>query len=540
VAAAFAHPPPPPCLILEFAPPDDVPALTSGALALSSVHDGFGGIVLRAREGTRVEMVRRRHYRDATGAAKRDAAFASSEEVELLSREDLYPAALPLPTNVPGAELVAEYEGDSDAGVRHGVGAMRWFDPEYSGIDALSYAGAWRADVPHGEGTIVWSDGREYAGLLADARPQGAGRCVWPRSATDATPRAETLADGTARIDVANWSLTYYEGDWALGAPEGESGVGLYSNGVRFEGAWKNGRPHGAGVLTSIFLASAAGSATLRAASAALGAGGVAASDAAGGILLTLHATGDWVDGALSGTLCAWQLFAGVPSVDALSARSAADAPLRATFARARSSAILSESLALDDGHLASARVPRAVALSDAFAPATPRAAPGALSAREPASHATLARPSGRAAETSARSFSPSVPAFHVKLAEAAARFAAASGAGDAVGATAAAAATLTRLPVGAALVESYTGGYAAGMRDAARATLALADGSIFEGSFRSGRANGFGTLRASDNAVFSGKFVGGVPKGLGSRVGPDGVTVRGVWDGSTLLSVKE
>ncbi|WP_081853749.1 hypothetical protein [Candidatus Magnetobacterium casense] len=35
------------------------------------------------------------------------------------------------------------------------------------------YVGGWKNDLPHGQGTMTWSDGRKYAGEFKKGEPNG-------------------------------------------------------------------------------------------------------------------------------------------------------------------------------------------------------------------------------------------------------------------------------------------------------------------------------------------------------------------------------
>ena len=396
---------------------------------------------------------------------------------------------------------------------------MTWHDADYSGIGCVSYAGAWRADAPHGAGVLIFEDGREHEGLFSEARPQGRGRSVWPGVGGGADSPPIALLDPTAAVSTAGWHLTLFEGDWLAGEPCGE-GAGVYNNGATFAGTWVSGLPHGAGVLTAVLrldVFSAGGTAAL----IALGLPAARAATTAGGALLSLHITGEWVRGVLHGEACVWQLLAGVPSVAVLNERAAADNALVAHLAGAPRVTSLSASLASDVPHLASPRPFREATPSDSFASSTsllplPKAAPSSLG-KTPSSSTSSTWPSSSLPRSNG-----GTPAL---LLEASLRLGEPAAMSDAgIGKL------VSRLPEGASLVEVYIGGFVGGLREGTGATSTNSDGAVFTGTYRTGRRNGFGTLRSVDGAVFSGKFVAGEAEGAGTRITSNGSVEMGVW----------
>ena len=84
-------------------------------------------------------------------------------------------------------------------------------------------------------------------------------------------------------------------------------------------------------------------------------------------------------------------------------------------------------------------------------------------------------------------------------------------------------------------VVESYVGSYAGGYREDTAAVQHLGDGSVYNGAFRGGKRNGFGTYRGPARVVFSGKWVAGVAEGRGSLVAAEGLAHEGLWSANAL-----
>ena len=518
---------PPNLLVLEFTPSDDVPALMAGAYALSSVHDGFGGHILRPRTDAIgvLEKVRRRYY--DTG----DAAITTTSMVSMVPPPG-YSHSLPLPTYQSNVNLVAEYEGESDAGVRHGQGVMKWYNSSASDIGAVSYAGAWRADAPHGYGVLVEVTGREHEGLLSDSKPHGRGRSVWPPTPTQTQGSSSTppltLLDPSAPVSTIDWTLGLFDGDWVTGEPFGE-GAGVYHNGVKFEGTWANGLPHGQGILTAIIhnidtVAEEKSSVIAKNTVAALGISSSRASAQAGGPILTLYITGTWSQGRLHGESCVWQLLAGVPSAQVFRERANADAIIIG-----QQVTNLSFALSADSPRLASPKPYRDAVPSDSFASARNAVSAAGTTAATIANIPSLRTASVLLQEASLRiseqgpSDSPpcSTPKKNIMTSTSTAASASESPI---------IAHIISRLPEGATLVEAYIGGFVDGVREGISATSTTSDASVFTGTYRSGRRNGFGTLRSADGSVFSGKFIAGEAEGKGTLVTAAGTIENGCW----------
>jgi hypothetical protein len=117
---------------------------------------------------------------------------------------------------ITGSDRV--YRGNARDGVPHGRGTMEW-------TDGAVYSGQWQEGTRHGSGEYIWPDGARYVGEWDSGVREGIGAMEW--------------ADGT-----------YYEGAWEENAPNG-TGLMEWPDGSRYEGEFADGRPHGLGVYTA-------------------------------------------------------------------------------------------------------------------------------------------------------------------------------------------------------------------------------------------------------------------------------------------------
>jgi hypothetical protein len=83
--------------------------------------------------------------------------------------------------------------------------------------------------------------------------------------------------------------------------------------------------------------------------------------------------------------------------------------------------------------------------------------------------------------------------------------------------------------------VETYNGPFVRGLREGEGATAELADGSHYEGPYRSGRRNGIGQCRYANKDIFRGKFVHDKRSGKGSLLRANGDVLVGCFEGDAL-----
>jgi hypothetical protein len=73
------------------------------------------------------------------------------------------------------------------------------------------------------------------------------------------------------------------------------------------------------------------------------------------------------------------------------------------------------------------------------------------------------------------------------------------------------------------------------GLREGEGATVELADGSHYEGPYRSGRRNGIGQCRYANKDIFRGKFVADKRSGKGSLLRANGDVYVGCFENDEL-----
>jgi hypothetical protein len=83
--------------------------------------------------------------------------------------------------------------------------------------------------------------------------------------------------------------------------------------------------------------------------------------------------------------------------------------------------------------------------------------------------------------------------------------------------------------------VETYNGPFVSGLREGEGATVELADGSHYEGPYRSGRRNGIGQCRYANKDIFRGKFVADKRSGKGSLLRANGDVYVGCFENDEL-----
>lgn len=161
----------------------------------------------------------------------------------------------------------SRFEGEvNDEGIPHGQGARTWPDGRreageyrdgeqvrgtYTWPDGCSFTGEFVGGV-HTRGVYTWPDGSQFEGTYRDGQP---ARGVLTK-ADGAMQRGEfgPVEGGMFGLQGASEILLpdgtkFTNDDYRDGGAQGQ-GTAEYSDGSRYEGGWRNGKPHGQGVRT--------------------------------------------------------------------------------------------------------------------------------------------------------------------------------------------------------------------------------------------------------------------------------------------------
>lgn len=108
-----------------------------------------------------------------------------------------------------------------------------------------AYVGQYKNDQRHGHGRYEWCDGRVYDGLFEMDHRQGHGTYTWPDGAVYTGDFHKGLRHGKGRYIFSDGSV--YSGDWKEGKYHGE-GECIWADGRRYRGQWHMGKAHGKGI----------------------------------------------------------------------------------------------------------------------------------------------------------------------------------------------------------------------------------------------------------------------------------------------------
>lgn len=130
------------------------------------------------------------------------------------------------------ADSADHYDGAYVDGKRHGFGVLC--------MGTATYKGDFQNDLQHGEGTLTWTDGRQYVGQFKDGRFHGSGVMKWPDGRTYAGNYMEDRKHGEGTFSWRDGRR--YQGEWVSGKRHGR---GCYTNakGVASTGVWEMDRP---------------------------------------------------------------------------------------------------------------------------------------------------------------------------------------------------------------------------------------------------------------------------------------------------------
>ena len=168
----------------------------------------------------------------------------------------------------------------NESGMPHGLGRFeflrggRWYEGNWvhghwtgrgrlSNGDGSHYEGFFQDDLKHGEGTMVWGDGRifdgvykygqmswgkmqftdggVYCGNFVDGRQHGKGKMVFPDGSKYEGDFVSGNFHGQGKMVWTDGG--YYEGEWQNGQIQGVGKEVRADGSVRHSGTWKSGAP---------------------------------------------------------------------------------------------------------------------------------------------------------------------------------------------------------------------------------------------------------------------------------------------------------
>ena len=137
------------------------------------------------------------------------------------------------------------YEGNWVKNNKEGEGCLSW-------PDGSKYWGHFENDQINGEGEFIWTNGYHYKGNFVDGVFEGKGMLKAKNGSKYEGEFKEGLYDGYGKFtwggDKDKGSKVKYVGCYKYGNKEG-SGKYYMKNGHVFDGMWKDGLPHGQGVV---------------------------------------------------------------------------------------------------------------------------------------------------------------------------------------------------------------------------------------------------------------------------------------------------
>lgn len=133
------------------------------------------------------------------------------------------------------------YKGSFKQGLHDGYGI-------FAEADGIRYEGDWVNGKRHGKGKTMWSDGHIYEGQYLNNKKDGKGYEVFSDRSSYEGEYLEDKYNGDGTLTMADGSI--YKGRFVAGLFHGQ-GEMKYGNGAHFKGEWKEGSFEGEGIYTT-------------------------------------------------------------------------------------------------------------------------------------------------------------------------------------------------------------------------------------------------------------------------------------------------
>ena len=134
------------------------------------------------------------------------------------------------------------YEGEWNAGLRHGNGVLKW-------SNGAVYQGGWKNDMLHGMGVFHLPSGLCYEGEFYENKFQGLGVLLWKDGKRYEGSWYANRHHGYGCLTYPindQRKRAFYKGEWKNGKRHG-TGTMQWTNGAKYVGEWAAGKREGLG-----------------------------------------------------------------------------------------------------------------------------------------------------------------------------------------------------------------------------------------------------------------------------------------------------
>jgi len=235
---------------------DSGPRFTIGVT--SSSGDSVGGASASRRSRSRLSQQQQQQQQQRRGGRRRSNQGPPPAPVQPVA--DVYHVTTISVVDPHGDHGLYTGSISNESGMPHGFGRFeflkggRWYEGNWvhghwtgkgklSNGDGSHYDGGFQDDLKHGQGTMVWGDGRVFDGIYNHGQMTW-GKMRFADGGTYFGNFCEGLQHGKGNMVFADNSK--YEGDFENGNFHG-FGKMVWNDGGYYEGEWKDGMIHGKG-----------------------------------------------------------------------------------------------------------------------------------------------------------------------------------------------------------------------------------------------------------------------------------------------------